>query len=65
MKADEKLNPMNIEKAATIHARFELILCHDIGVTPSDIMDRCKSAAELDYWFKIVCKNDFSEVVRI
>ena len=65
MKADEKLNPTNIEKAATIHARFELMLLHDISVTPSDIMDRCKSAAELDYWYKIVCKNEFDEVVRI
>jgi hypothetical protein len=65
VKADEKLNPVNIKKAATIHARLELMLLHDISVTPSDIMDRCKSAAELDYWDRIVCKNEFDEVVRV
>lgn len=65
MKADEKLNSTNIENTATIHARLELILLHDISVTPSDIMDRCKSTAELDYWYKIMCKNEFGEVVRI
>lgn len=65
MKADEKLNSTNIKKAATIHARFKLMLLHDISITPSDIMDRCKNTAELDYWYKIVCRNEFDEVVRI
>ena len=65
MKTDEKLKQSNITKAATIHARFELMLLHDISITPSDIMDKCESAAELDYWYRVVCKNEFDEVVRI
>lgn len=65
MKADEKLKQSNIMKAATIICRFEFMLGHDIFRTPSEIMDKCGNSAELDYWYRIVCKNEFDEVIRI
>lgn len=65
MKADEKLKQSNIMKAATIIYRFGFMLGHDIFRTPSEIMDKCGSSAELDYWYRIVCKNEFDEVIKI
>lgn len=65
MSADEKLKTANIAKAATIHARFELMLEHDICISAADILNKCRNTAELNYWYRIVCLDDYDERVVI
>lgn len=53
------------DKASTIIARFELMLGHPIFKTPDEILKKCRNSAELDYWYQVVCKDNYCEKVVI
>lgn len=61
----EECQMENIQKAEAIIERFEFMLMHPVFRTAEEIIARCSNPAELDYWYRIVCLDDYCEEVII